>query len=93
MKRRLTIGILLAILVLATIVGVASGLADYNDPTIANRVSCSFIAHEGIADSALIDSCRRNWYAVGIRNGAIAALTGGLVLLIVTRRRNTTQTQ
>jgi hypothetical protein len=88
---RLTVGILLAILVLATIIGVASGLAEYNTPKIANRVSCSYLAHSD--SSALVDSCRRNSYAIGIRNGAIAALTGGLVLLIVARRRNTTQTQ
>ena len=88
MPRRLTIGILLAILVLATIIGVTSGLADYNDPKIANGASCSYLAHYD-AMPAIIDSCRTSSYVVGIRNGAIAALVGGLVVLILARRKTT----
>jgi hypothetical protein len=76
---------LIGALVLAVIIGASSAVLAYNTGD-ATRMACTFLA-EDERFQQLYASCKTATIAVGIRNGAAAALIGGLVVLILARRK------
>lgn len=76
---------LIGALALAVIIGASSAALAYNTAD-AGMTACRFLA-EDERWPELYASCKTATIAVGIRNGATAALIGGLVVLILARRK------
>ena len=89
MKLRYIVGLLAGVLLLAVTIGIASGIIEYNTVYTNAGTGNTYSCRDDmllVGDAGTV-RCRTLAYAVGIQFGGIAALAGGLAVLIVARLR------
>ncbi len=77
---------LLGVAALAIIIGASSAVLAYNTYGDSGELPCKLQVADTRFPNAVL-TCRTATIAIGIRNGAIAALVGGLGVLILARRK------